>query len=311
MIKRILVMIAVLLLFTGCGKGGATDTEDMTEMLPLENTETVVEELTEATEETGTTEISGGAEIVETPVSTEQVNESKPPVSTEMTEVSETPESSEPPTVPEPSEETEVVEETESWVKDLEIAQSTSQIVAVVEQGGDATVSFHAKDENGEWAEIFSVEGRIGKNGIGKTKEGDKKTPTGVYRFNMAFGILSDPGISALPYLQVDESHHWVDDSNSKYYNQFVSTRDVEVDWTSSEHLYTVTYSYKYVLSLNYNEACVPGAGSAIFLHCPSNGFKKTSGCIAIPVENMKRLMQMLEKDCVIVIDSRDNIMNY
>ena len=261
MIKRFWVIIAVLLLLTACGKGGAEDTEAMTEKLPLEYTET--------------TEISGGTEIVETLVSTEKV------------------------------------EETESWVKDLEIAQSTSQIVAVVEQGGNATVSFHSKDENGEWSEIFSVEARIGKKGIGKTREGDKKTPIGVYRFNMALGILPDPGISALPYLQVDETYHWVDDSNSKYYNQLVSTRDVEVDWSSSEHIYTATYSYKYVLALNYNEECVPGAGSAIFLHCPSNGFKKTSGCIAIPVEKMKLLMQLLKSDCVIVIDSKDNIMNY
>lgn len=198
-----------------------------------------------------------------------------------------------------------------SWVKDLDLAETTTQIVAVVAREGDAIVSLHTKGENGIWSEIFSVEGKIGKKGIGKTKEGDKKTPTGVYKFTHAFGILPDPGVSALPYLQVDETHRWVDDSNSKYYNQLVSTKDVKGDWSSAERLYKSTYSYKYVLALNYNEACVPGAGSAIFIHCPSKAFDSTSGCIAIPVENMKLLLQLVQEDCVIVIDREENIMGY
>ena len=206
---------------------------------------------------------------------------------------------------------TEKVGEISSWVKDLDLAQTTTQIVAVVEKEGNATVSLHTQNEEGVWIEVFSVEGRIGKNGLGKTKEGDKKTPTGVYKFNRAFGILPDPGISALPYLQVDESHHWVDDSNSKYYNQLVSTKEVKVDWTSAECLYEYTYPYKYVLVLNYNEGCIPGAGSAVFMHCPSERFGKTAGCIAIPEKNMKILMQLLREDCMIVIDSEDKIMEY
>ena len=207
--------------------------------------------------------------------------------------------------------ETQRVEETSSWVSTMALAQTTTQIVAVVEQDGVVMVSLHTMDENGIWSENFSVEGRIGKKGLGKTKEGDKKTPTGAYRFTHAFGILPDPGILALPYVQVDKSHRWVDDSNSKYYNQFVSTKEVKADWSSAERLYKSTYSYKYVLALNYNEACVPGAGSAVFLHCPSKIFDSTSGCIAIPEENMKLLMQMLREDCVIVIDRDENIMNY
>ena len=64
-----------------------------------------------------------------------------------------------------------------SWVKDLALAETTTQIVAVVAREGDAIVSLHTKGEKGIWSEIFSVEGKIGKKGIGKTKEGDKKTP--------------------------------------------------------------------------------------------------------------------------------------
>lgn len=198
-----------------------------------------------------------------------------------------------------------------SWVKDLDAAQDTTQMIVVAANGTHAMVSMHTKDDNGVWNENFSVAGRIGRNGVGKEKEGDGKTPVGIFEFHAAFGILPDPGISVLPYLQVDETHHWVDDPNSKYYNKCVSTRDVEIDWASSEHLYKYVPSYHYALALNYNEACVPGVGCAIFLHCPNSTFGTTAGCIAIPETNMIQAMKLLREDCIIIIDSEANIFNY
>ena len=198
-----------------------------------------------------------------------------------------------------------------SWVKNLKIAGKTTQMIVVAAKDTYATVSMHTKDANGVWKEEFSVTGRLGRNGIGKEREGDGKTPVGVYTFMSAFGIKENPGVSVLPYLKVDETHHWVDDPNSKYYNQCVSTKDVEIDWVSSEHLYKYEPSYNYALALNYNETCVPGVGCAIFLHCPSATFGTTAGCIAIPEENMIQAMRLLQKDCVIIIDSEKNIWNY
>lgn len=214
--------------------------------------------------------------------------------------------------IPEDSqEETEEVTVVSSWVSQLENAQNTTQIIAVACDGSYATVSMHTKDEQGVWVEEFSVNGRIGKNGVGKIQEGDKKTPVGVFKFNMAFGVLENPGITVMPYLQVDESHHWVDDSDSQYYNQFVSTKDVEMDWDSSEHLYKVVPQYNYVLSINYNEECVPNKGSAVFLHCNSKSIRYTAGCISIPEEYMIEVMKKLKSDCIIIIDDAENITNY
>lgn len=211
----------------------------------------------------------------------------------------------------EETQKTEVEEAVSSWVEELDIAQTVTQMIVVSAKGSYAMVSMHTQDDNGIWQEEFSVLGRIGRNGIDKEKEGDEKTPTGVYHFTNAFGILEDPGITTLPYLQIDETHYWVDDSDSKYYNQLVSTQAVKKEWNSAEKLSESIYSYKYVLALDYNEACVPGAGSAIFLHCPSRDFEGTSGCIAIPTENMVEVLQKLRSDCVIIIDSEENIANY
>lgn len=237
----------------------------------------------------------------------EAVTESEAVPETE--EVSDMEETSELPPEPEQPEETE--EDTSSWVKELDVSKETTQILVIAADGTYATVSLHTQDAQGIWVENFSVKGRVGKNGIGKTAEGDGKTPTGRYQFHKAFGILPDPGISALPYLQVDESHYWVDDSNSQYYNQCVSTKDVEADWCSAEALYATGQAYHYALAINYNEACVPGLGSAIFLHCPSADFGTTAGCVAIPEENMVLVMQLLQADCVIIIDAESEIFEY
>lgn len=201
--------------------------------------------------------------------------------------------------------------EESSWIEDLDIAKQTTQIIVVAASGYKATVSMHTKNAEGVWKENLSVKGSIGKNGVGKEREGDKKTPIGVYRFTKAFGICSNPGISSMPYLQVDNTYHWVDDSKSKYYNQLVSTQDVEKDWTSSERIAKSAPAYNYILALNYNEDCTPGLGSAIFLHCFSGKYEYTTGCISISEENMIRVMQLLQSDCVIIIDKKENILQY
>lgn len=201
-----------------------------------------------------------------------------------------------------------------SWVSKLDVAQGVSQMIVVTaDKMGtiDVTVSMHTKDENGVWVENYSTPGQIGRNGLGKEKEGDGKTPIGIFTFTKAFGILPNPGITSMPYLQVDETHHWVDDPESKYYNQCVSTREVEPDWNSTEHLYKYVGDYNYSLATSYNKECTPYVGCAIFLHCTVKNFRPTAGCIAIPEEYMLQTMVNLRSDCIIVIDMEENIYSY
>ena len=205
----------------------------------------------------------------------------------------------------------------------LEVAKYTNQIIAVTAKGHEATLCFYQKEENdteeylregekteGVWKLVFETEVAIGKNGLGKTKEGDGKTPIGVFRFTKAFGILDNPG-SKMEYIQVDERHYWVDDSASSYYNQFVNAEDVEKDWESAEHICEYGESYHYVLATSYNSECVPGAGSAVFLHCTSVESNATAGCIAIPEVYMKRLIREVEPQCMLIIDKAENLLSY
>lgn len=194
------------------------------------------------------------------------------------------------------------------WVGNLQVAQNTNQMIVVAASGSSATLSMHNKNSDGSWTEILSTSASIGKNGIGKTAEGDKKTPQGIYGFSFAFGIQPNPG-TALSYTQVDDSYYWVDDSNSAYYNQFVSTNNVACDWSSAEHITSVGSFYNYVLAINYNSACVPGLGSAIFLHCnPTGG---TAGCIAVSESSMITILQNIQPGCTLIVDSTNGVYNY
>lgn len=195
-----------------------------------------------------------------------------------------------------------------AWVGELDLAQSVSQLIIVAAgSGSTATLSMYQKS-SGEWSQILVTSAHIGKNGIGKTSEGDGKTPTGVYYFTKAFGNNSNPGTS-LSYLQVDSSYYWVDDSNSIYYNQLVSTNTVTADWDSAEHIVSYPTAYAYCLALNYNSSCTPGKGSAIFLHCDTGN--ATAGCIAIPKSSMVTVLQHVTTGCAIIIDYSSNITNY
>ena len=189
----------------------------------------------------------------------------------------------------------------QSKAAQLDCANDADQIVLVEYQGGSsANVSFHEKID-GVWTELYATSGYVGANGIGKTREGDKKTPTGTYNLTTPFGIKADPG-SALPYTQVTKYHYWCGTSSSKYYNQLVDSRVTGRAATSSdEKLINYTGYYNYCLFIDYNADGVAHKGSCIFLHC-TGGKSYTAGCVAIPEAAMKQAVKWVRAGAKIVI---------
>ncbi|MDO4491154.1 MAG: GBS Bsp-like repeat-containing protein [Lachnospiraceae bacterium] len=185
----------------------------------------------------------------------------------------------------------------------LKAAESTQQLILTCASGTSARTVMLNKNEDGTWFQLLSSSGYVGSAGVGDTTEWNRKTPRGTYGFTMAFGIRPDPG-TAFDYVQVNSSHYWVDDVNSKYYNQFVSTKNTVKDWNSAEHLIDYTGSYGYCLALDYNPQCTPGVGSAIFLHCSSG--RPTAGCISVPESVMKKILNLVRRDCLMVIDTAE-----
>lgn len=192
------------------------------------------------------------------------------------------------------------------WVGRLPQAQDAGQLLIVAAVGETtAYISMHEKDAGGVWQEIMTTPGFVGRHGLGKVKEGDGMTPIGNYRFNRAFGIAADPGC-AIPYYQVDDLDYWSGDQRDGFhYNELVSLRDCpDLNVEDSEHIVDYVNQYQYCLNISYNEECIPGRGSAIFLHCLGPQKPYTGGCVAIPKDKMLTVMQNVRPDCAVVIDS-------
>ena len=192
------------------------------------------------------------------------------------------------------------------WVSRLPQAKDARQLFVVAGVGRTtAWVSMHEKDADGIWRQIMTTPGVIGKNGLGKTKEGDGMTPVGTFRFNAAFGIAPDPGCE-IPYKQVDENIYWSGDVRpGMKYNQMVDIRELpELETESSEHIVDYDPHYTYCMNISYNEKGTPGLGSAIFLHCFGPAKPYTGGCVALPEEKTRFVLRYVRPDCVVIIGS-------
>ena len=179
----------------------------------------------------------------------------------------------------------------------------TDRLIFVKYRGGsNCRVSMYRKYKNkngkNKWKKVTSCRGYLGQNGLGKTVEGDRKTPRGTFKIKKAFGIADDPGCP-MPYIKLHEYHYWSGEEGT--YNQMVDSRELGHVPVNSEHLISITPQYTYALAIGYNKKNIVGKGSAIFLHCiGSNPY--TLGCVAVPLENMKKIMRYTTKRTKICI---------
>ena len=197
-----------------------------------------------------------------------------------------------------------------AWVTALPAARTAGQMLVVAATGPQsAWVSLHKKGTDGLWRQQLSTPGVIGRNGLGKTREGDGKTPVGTFHFTRAFGIAPNPGCQ-LPYTQVGENDYWSGDvREGMHYNEMVDIRQYPgLDTEGSEHIIDYKDRCQYCLNISYNEQGTPGRGSAIFLHCFGPSKSYTGGCVALPKEKMRQVMQLAEPGCAVVIDSLENM---
>ena len=141
----------------------------------------------------------------------------------------------------------------------------------------------------------------IGKNGptLNK-KEGDDCTPIGEFNFGLLLGTHDRISNENYSYTKINSNMYWVDDSNSIYYNKLVDITKVKKDWNSAEHLIDYPIQYEYLIEIKSNPLNIPNKGSAIFLHCSNN--TATHGCIAINRNDMKKLVNNIDKNTKINI---------
>jgi L,D-peptidoglycan transpeptidase YkuD (ErfK/YbiS/YcfS/YnhG family) len=186
---------------------------------------------------------------------------------------------------------------TEPIIRILNQLQSQQAIVVMGEQEYRADLYLYEWN-GGNWKLVLQMPANIGRNGMGKTKEGDQKSPSGIFTLDTAFGIVPKPEGCNYPYQMLTSQDYWVDDSRSKDYNKWVCYQEGDPkDWQSAEWLWKETICYQHAVVINYNTAREPGKGSAIFLHVWKDEHSPTHGCTAVSEGNMVRILKWLDYD--------------
>jgi L,D-peptidoglycan transpeptidase YkuD (ErfK/YbiS/YcfS/YnhG family) len=177
-----------------------------------------------------------------------------------------------------------------------QIEESEQLIFATNTDSSSFHVTIDAVERNnGIWHLVFlTFTGSIGEKGFApmdKKREGDGKSPSGIFPLGAAFGY--DPWVvTKMPYKQATDDDFWVDDVNSEDYNKWVKGKPKAASW---EKMKRNDDQYKYGVVIEYNmDPIVKGDGSAIFLHVWNSG-KPTAGCVSMSEEMVLKILGWLD----------------
>lgn len=127
-------------------------------------------------------------------------------------------------------------------------------------------------------------------------REGDGRSPAGVFDFGPAYGYASTHAEMSLPYLQATPNLRCVDDPYSKHYNRIVSKEDLAPDWRSAERMLRNDDLYVLTIVVEHNtKERKAGAGSCIFIHLWQGPNKGMSGCTAMSMSALEELGAWLQ----------------
>lgn len=196
------------------------------------------------------------------------------------------------------------------------VAGDSLQMLVVVTAGWDAVDgtlrAFERKDSGSAWIEagpsVPVVVGRAGlawgrglhpaqQDGPAK-REGDGKSPAGVFTLGEAFGLAGEPPAEwRLPYLSLTGEVECVDDVASPHYNRLVTKASAGTpDWKSSEKMWMEPL-YKWGVVVEHNRHPVQASGgSCIFLHIWRGPGKGTAGCTAMEEAALTSIIAWLDQ---------------
>jgi len=148
------------------------------------------------------------------------------------------------------------------------------------------------RDAGGTWLrqDVWRARCALGSGGVRSDKrEGDGATPAGRWRLRRVL-FRADrvpPPRTALPLSAIGFQDGWCDDPGDSAYN-----RPVRLPYGAShERLWRADRLYDLLVVLDHNEAGVPGAGSAVFLHVARPDYGPTSGCVALAELDLRRVL--------------------
>lgn len=144
--------------------------------------------------------------------------------------------------------------------------------------------------------------GRSGAIAAAAKREGDGATPRGSWPLRAVLlrpDRVAAPAGLALPWRWLRADDGWSDDPHDPAYNRPVRHPH---RW-SAERLWRDDGLYDVIVVLGHNDApVVPGAGSAIFLHCSGDG-RPTEGCVAVARDDLLGLIAIMARGDSLRID--------
>ncbi len=170
-------------------------------------------------------------------------------------------------------------------------------------------VLYERKNINQSWRKAASFPIVVGRAGLvtdrtatiktntdNYKKEGDGKSPAGIFKLDHVFSYHALKGIK-LPFVQVDSNFYCVDDPSSVYYNKLVVKDTARQPFNSFEYMKRKDDYYEYGIWVLHNSApVVPENGSCIFIHVWQNDHTGTAGCTAMSKANILKLIRWVDQ---------------
>ena len=165
-----------------------------------------------------------------------------------------------------------------------------------------ATVEAWQRQPDGRYKRMARFpNARVGSAGVGATREGLARTPTGRYKISQPFGIKPNPGVTT-SYFQVDRNDVWTGSTGSVI-NQHrrCAPGTCPSSYGQFERLLNYPGSYDHAAFFGYNApapygtGAARGMGSAFFLHVKNSG--PTAGCVAVGAAEMVWLLRWFRSD--------------
>ena len=184
------------------------------------------------------------------------------------------------------------------------------QLIVLVAPDWDAnhgTLRLFERAEGGTWQRRSpDVPVMLGRNGLAwgvglhpqaaTKREGDGRSPAGVFELERIYGRDARAPSSHFPYRQLRAGMEGIDDPRSRFYNRLVDPAEVKArDWAHSEKVRSSNPMFRWCVEVRHNWAQRPGPGSCIYLHIWKAPGVATSGCTAMSEPDLARVVSWLD----------------
>jgi len=143
----------------------------------------------------------------------------------------------------------------------------------------------------------------LGRCGIKANKrEGDGATPRGTFLLKRLWWRASRHRrpVTLLPVQRILPDDGWCEDPSDRHYNRRIKLPPK----SKADRLARKDNLYDFIVELDHNtRPRVAGRGSAVFIHVARPGFMPTSGCVALNLNSLRRLLARLGPRTKIVVE--------